>query len=80
MSPLVLGCFKPERYEYNWVVGITTLRIVEYKIIKCVPIAHSKLEIGSAVAKSHDKYNSRGYNLVSPLKERTREVSINLKS
>ena len=52
-------------------VGITTLRIVEYKIkTKCVPIAHSKLEIGSAVAKSHSKYNSRSYNLVSSLKRK----------
>ena len=59
-------------------VGITTLRIVEYKIIKCVPIAHSKLEIGSAVAKSHDKHNSRSYNLVHSLKRKENKASVKL--
>ena len=60
-------------------VGITTLRIVEYKIkTKCVPIAHSKLEIGSAVAKSHDKHNSRSYNLVHSLKRKENKASVKL--
>ena len=60
-------------------VGITTLRIVEYKLkTKCVPIAHSKLEIGSAVAKSHDKYNSRSYNLVHSLKRKENKASVKL--